>query len=257
MLRLPNNVTLSDGDKIIWNGLNLPEIFVLETSRMVLESSVPIKGEVVCFPVKTILGPIAVFTESRIEPYDILADLLNYELQKIRWYNEEVEKLVDVLSESWRVGKRIFIMRSRNLENRLSLRMMFSNLVDAVYNAGDFDVGIAPSGISLPRIGEDGKVVFSDPEEDLHEAVRKALMMNKYLDHGVAVYEDLNNYDFSLHIDIPEVVKIFLRSKSLFEVAKHMKLEEEEAFKKILEFEKETLISPRIPIEAFLLLKEG
>jgi len=250
-------MAVCDGEKILWNGLELSDSFIFETTKTVLESNVPVKGRVYCFPARTILGKVAVFVETRIEPRDLIVDLLNHEFLKTRWYNEEVEKIVEALSGNWRPGKRVFVARAESFEKRLFLRKELSSTADVIYNAGDFDAGISPSSVSFQEVSSKEKIVFSDPEKDLREAARKALMMITYVDHDVAFYERLCEYSFTVKVSVPDTVRVFLRTGDVLKTADSMKKSEEEVFKEILEFERSSLISPRIPVEAFLLLKEG
>lgn len=257
MLKLPERITVCDGERILWNGLGLSDSSILETAKTVLESNVPVKGKVYCFPAKTVLGKMAVFVETKIEPRDLIVDLLNHEFLKTRWYNEEVEKVVEVLSENWRPGKRVFVIQSESFEKRLHLRERLSSFVDVVYNAGDFDAGISPSNVSFHEAISWGKIAFSDPEKELREAVRKALMMIKYVEQSVSFYERLYEYTFTVKVPVSDAVRIFLMTGDVSKTADTMKKSEEEVFREILEFERNFLISPRIPLEAFLLLREG
>ncbi|AIY85750.1 MULTISPECIES: DUF4940 domain-containing protein [unclassified Thermotoga] len=255
MLRFPENVVICDGKRILWNGLGLPENLVFEMARTVLESNVPLKGKIFCFPAQTVLGKMAIFTDEKTQGRDVLVELLNHELLRMRLYSEEVENLVEVLFNDWRPGKRVFIVRSKNFETRLSLREKLSSFADVIYNAGEIDVGIAPAG-TLLQINEE-KVSFSDPERDIKEAVRKALLMDRYVNEPFSFYEKLPSYNFSLNIQIPELVKIFLRTGDIQKTSELTEKSVEVVFREILEFEKKTLLSPRIPVEAFLILKGG
>ncbi|PLV56847.1 DUF4940 domain-containing protein [Thermotoga sp. SG1] len=256
MLRLPERITVCDGEKILWNGLGLSDSFIFETTKTVLESNVPVKGSIYCFPAKTILGKMAVFVETKIEPWDLIVELLNHEFLKTRWYNEEVEKVVEILSENWRPGKRVFVVQSEGFESRLLLREELSLFVDAVYNAGSFDVGVSPSNVSFRKTISEGRIAFSDPEKEIREAVRKALMMTKYVEQNVSFYERLYEYSFT-KVPVSDTVRIFLRTGDVSKTADSTKKSEEEVFKEILKFEQDFLISPRIPLEAFVLLREG
>ncbi|ABQ46226.1 hypothetical protein Tpet_0197 [Thermotoga petrophila RKU-1] len=248
-------MVICDGKRILWNGLGLPENLIFEVARTVLESNVPLKGKIFCFPAQTILGKMAIFIDEKIQERGVLVELLNHELLRMRLYSEEVENLVDILFNDWRPGKRVFIVRSENFETRFSLREKLSSFVDVIYNAGEIDVGIAPSGISL-QINE-GKLSFSDPGQDIKEAARKALLMDRYVNEPFSFYERLPAYTFSLNIQIPESVKIFLRTGDIHKTSELTEKNVEVVFREILEFEKETLLSPRVPVEAFLILKGG
>jgi len=82
-------------------------------------------------------------------------------------------------------------------------------------------------------------------------------MMIRYVEQSVSFYERLYEYTFTMKVPVSDAVRIFLMTGDVSKTADTMKKSEEEVFREILEFERNFLISPRIPLEAFLLLREG
>lgn len=230
---------------------------VLEISKLVLESNVPIKTTFLCTPIDTILGRVVVFSKEETPP-EILSEYLNGQFEKLRRYDPTVEKAVEVLSRSWRPGKRVFALEVSSFEQRMSERKRIAELVDGVFYFNETDIGVAPASLRKGVLEvEGGKLVFSDPEQDLHEAVRKVFMLLKYAKvDGVFFYEDLPTLTGKLQISVqlPRAVRAYLVLGDLDEVEKRTRMEKSKVFEEILAFEERYLVSLRRPVEAALLL---
>lgn len=259
MLKLTPSLTVCDGRRIVWNGLGMKPEEVLEISKLVLESNVPIKTTFLCTPVDTILGKMAVFS-NEFTPTEILTGYLNSQFEKLRRYNPTVERAVEVLSRSWRPGKRVFGLEIPNFEQRMSVRKEMAGIVDGIFYFDEMDIGIAPASLRKGVLEiEGGKLVFSDSEQDLHEAVRKVFMLAKYTrEDGVFFYEDLpvlkGKLQIALHL--PKTIRMYLLLGDLDEVERRTRIEKSKVFEEILTFEEKYLVSVRKPIEAMLLLGE-
>ena len=259
MLKLTPSLTVCDGKRIIWNGLGMKPEEVLEISKLVLESNVPIKTTFLCTPINTILGKVAVFSSEAV-PSEILAEYLNSQFKKSKRYNEVVGKAVETLLRSWRPGKRVFALEIPNFEQRMLMRKRLAEYVDGIFYFDTIDLGIAPGNFRKGTFEtKEGKMVFSDPEQDLHEAVRKVFMLLKYAkEDGVFFYEDLpilkGKLQIALHL--PKTIRMYLVLGDLDEVEKRTRIEKSRVFEEILTFEEKYLVSVRKPIEAMLLLGE-
>lgn len=232
---------------------------VLEISRLVLESNVPIKTTFLCVPIDTILGKVAVFSSETVPP-EILTEYLNSQFEKLRRYSSTVEKAVETLVRSWRPGKRVFALEASNFEQRMWVRKRLAEFVDGIFYFDELDLGIAPANLRKGTFEvEEGKLVFSDPEQDLHEAVRKVFMLLRYTkEGGVFFYEDLPTLRGKLQVvvHLPKAIKMYLVLGDLDEVEKRTRTEKSKVFEEILVFEEKHLISVRRPLEAMLLLGE-
>jgi len=249
------------GDRIMWSNIDMEESKILELSRIVDEVGTTLSGnfygiDYTISKIETVIGECVVLIPSneRENP----AYLKAY-IDHVLWCHREYPDIIKNLekeSPEWKAKRRIALVKTENMGERFKLRKELSKVADWIYNLGSMDLYVI---LDFPDVSFEGSVYISSKEKSFSEALRKALLLERYSrESGKFLYEEIPNIVFkggiSFDHEVPEDISIFLKTGDIEEAANMIGKKAHDIFLSILNFEKEYLISPRLYMESLILL---
>lgn len=249
------------GDKIIWSNIDMEESNILELSKIVDEVGTTLSGNFyginyIISKIETIIGECVVLIPSVEKENPIY---LKVYIDHILWNHREYPDFIRKISKEcpkWKTKRRIALVKTENMEERFKLRKELSKISDWIYNLGSMDLYVVSE---FPDMSFEGSVYISPREKIFSEALRKALLLERYSkEPGKILYEEIpyivSKGGISFNHKVPEDIKIFLETGSIEESASITGKKVYDIFTSILNFEKEYLISPRLYFESLILL---
>lgn len=180
--------------------------------------------DVLLTPIDTVMGKL-VLGLLRDEPLiEATRYYVNQFLLSVKKWPSIVEKLASYLNP-WQGKRYVGLLSAEELGKRFVAREKLVPLALNVVNVGERDLYVFSTEL-LPPI-TDAKLCVSSLCEDPKEATRQALLVERYVrGQGVFFYENLCEYDVSIHIEPPDmrVVHHRLFSSNLEDFAKKMNL---------------------------------
>ena len=248
-------------DKIIWSNIDMDESKILELSKIVDEVGTTLSGNLyginyTISKIETVLGECVVLIPSDEKENPVyLKTYIDHVLWDYRDYPDLIKNL-EKESPEWKARRRIVLVKTENMEERFKLRKELSKVADWIYNLGSMDLYVI---LDFPDLSFEGSVYISPKERYFSEALRKALLLERYSkEPGKFLYEEIPNLilkgSISFDYEVPEDIRAFLLAGNIEDAANMRGKKESDIFLSILNFEKEYLISPRLYMESMILL---
>ena len=248
-------------DKIVWSNIDMDESRILELSRIVDEVGTTLSGnfygvDYSISKIGTILGECVVLIPANERENPVyLETYINHVLWNHREYPDYIEKLARE-SPEWKARRRVILVKTDSMEERFRLRKELSKMADWIYNMGSMDLYVM---LDFPDLDVKGSVYVSSRESVFSEALRKALLLERYSKTmGKFRYENIpdlvSNEEISFDNNVPDDIRVFLEVGNIEETANVMGKKVQDVFLSILNFEREYLISPRLYMESLILL---
>jgi len=248
-------------DRIMWSNINMEESRILELSRIVDEVGTTLSGnfygiDYTISKIETVIGECVVLipSDERENPV-YLKTYIDHVLWGYREYPDFIKNL-EKESPEWKAKRRIALVKTENMGERFKLRKELSKVADWIYNLGSMDLYVI---LDFPDLSFEGSVYISSKEKNFSEALRKALLLERYSrESGKFLYEEIPNLvlkgSISFNHEVPEDIRVFLETGNIKDAANMSGKKEYDIFLSILNFEKEYLISPRLYMESMILL---
>lgn len=226
-------VIVSD-EKILRDDLGLGNE-LMNYAQLVLQSgtvvSLRIHGlDIDLVPLETIAGKL-VLGVTKGEPLtETVRCYVNQLLLNEKRWPETVERLSAQI-EPWRGRRLVGLLFAEDFAHRCAYREKLSSLAITVINIGERDLYVFSTDL-LPTVSR-AKLSVSSPCEDPREAVRQALVVQRYVvGVGTHFYERLFEYNLSVEIDErdAEIVRQRLLSSNLQDFANRLNTSLSDAF---------------------------